>query len=143
MTGLMNTPCTSGLLGVAGEVGDEHLERQADLRRRQAQALVLVHQLEHRLGDAAHLGVDGGQRLRLVAQGRVRVVHDLQGRRYDVHGRVRRSGTDSSIITGAWRFTKSGHPAARFQYPTRSSATASRLVTASAVIHAGTQRRWP
>ena len=65
---------------VAGRlfVGDEQPVGQIDLIRGQADALVLVHQLEHFGDDRSQLGVDSLERLRPVSERRMRILDDLK-----------------------------------------------------------------
>ena len=51
MRGLRKTSSRSGLLGIAGDVHDQKLKRQRDLRGSEAQPLGLIHQIDH-LADA-------------------------------------------------------------------------------------------
>ena len=65
-------------LAVALDVRDEQPVGQIDLVGGQADALVLVHQLEHLGDDLAQLGIDPLERLRGVPQRRMGIVDDLK-----------------------------------------------------------------
>ena len=65
------------VLRVAGEVHDEQLHVERDLRGGQPEPLAGVHELEHLPGRELHVLVDGGHGLERRPEGRVRVLHDL------------------------------------------------------------------
>ena len=63
---------------IAFEIQDEEPIGQIDLIGGQADALLLVHQVEHLADDVLQLAIDAPQRLRLVAQGGMRVFDNSQ-----------------------------------------------------------------
>ena len=65
-------------VGVALFVGDEQPIGQIDLVRCQADALVLVHQLDHFIDDFSQFRIDSLQGLRAVPERRVRILNDLK-----------------------------------------------------------------
>ena len=80
-TGLMNTPSVSLASAVAFGVGHEQAVRQIDLVGGQADAFVLVHQLEHFGDDLPQLGIDAAERLGAVPQRRMGILDDLEAQR--------------------------------------------------------------
>ena len=66
------------LCRVALRIGDEQPIRQIDLVRRQADAFVVVHQVEHLGDDLPQLGVDLFQRPGDVPQRRMRILDDFE-----------------------------------------------------------------
>ena len=64
--------------GVAFFIGHEQAVGQIDLVGGEADALVLVHQVDHFFDEFSQVGVDAFQRPRAVAERGVRVVNDLK-----------------------------------------------------------------
>ena len=81
--------------GVAFGIGDEQPIRQIDLVGGEADAFVLVHQLEHFGDDLPQLGIDAAERLRAVPQCRVGILDDLESQRS-----VRGGETGSCVKAG-------------------------------------------
>ena len=67
------------LVGVAGDVHDQELKGQRNLRGCQAEALGLVHAIHHAADLEAQIFIDGHHRFSGMAQRRVWVVDDFHG----------------------------------------------------------------
>ena len=71
------------LRGSPSSIGHEQSVRQIDLIRRQPDAFVRVHQLEHLGDDLSQLGVDLLDRPRQVPQRRMRILDDFEAQGID------------------------------------------------------------
>jgi len=65
-------------VGIALFIRDKQPIGQIDLVRRQADALVLVHQFDHLGDDFAQLRINSLERLRVVSERRMRILNDLK-----------------------------------------------------------------
>ena len=68
-------------VGIAFGVSDEEAVRQIDLVGGEADAFVLVHELEHFVDEFAQVGIDSAQRLRAVAKRGMGILDDLETQR--------------------------------------------------------------